>query len=127
MEDGYITNDQITASSYHAEDRIPWNGRLNNANGHWAAGRNDGTPWIQVEFSSAVTITAIQTQGAASGSYWVKELQIQTGDSESSLSYIMNEVGIAVSIWYKLMILVYWVYFRRYYSLKHDTNQKCNA
>ena len=98
MEDGSIADEQVTASS-NFNGRNPWNGRLNNTNGHWAAGRNDATPWIQVAFSSAVTITAIQAQGAAFGlTQWVEELQIQTGDSESSLSYIMNEGVIAVSI-----------------------------
>ena len=95
MVDGSITNDQITASSYYADDG-PWAGRLNN-NGQWSAKYEDRTRWIQVKFSSAVTITAIQTQG---GVYWVKELQIQTGDSEDSLSYVMDEMNETVSIWY---------------------------
>ena len=108
MEDGSITNEQITASSYHKY--VPWKGRLNNANGFWIADIYDDTPWIQVAFSSAFTITAIQTQGPALGyEFWVEELQIQTGESERSLSYIMNKGVKAVSIWYKIMVLVYWI------------------
>ena len=107
MEDGSITNEQITASSYwqyHRDENVacpPWDGRLNNVNGYWVRGDNDLTPWIQVALASAVTITAIQTQGAKSGvdgEVWVTELQIQTGDSEDTLSYIMNESKPAVSI-----------------------------
>ena len=88
--------DQITASSYYGDDG-PWAGRLNNPNGQWSAKYEDLTRWIQVKFSSAVTITAIQTQGSG---YWVKELQIQTGDSEDSLSYVMDEMNETVSTWY---------------------------
>ena len=96
MEDGSITDDQITASSYYG-DNEPGAGRLNN-DGQWSAKYEDSTGWIQVKFSSAVTITAIQTQGSVA--YWVKELQIQTGDSEDSLSYIMDGKNETVSIWY---------------------------
>ena len=69
-------------------------GRLNSANGYWVMGNNDLTPWIQVEFLSEVTITAIQTQGAyddVDGEVWVKTLQIQTGDSEDALTYLMDQ------------------------------------
>ena len=57
---------------------------------------SDFTPWIQVAFTSDVTITAIQTQGVYEDwpggevKVWVKELQIQTGHSEDSLTYIMD-------------------------------------
>ena len=105
MEDGSITDDQITASSYYAEDYEPWAGRLNNPNGQWSADIEDWTPWIQVKFSSAVTITAIQTQGSPTSNWWAKELQIQTGDSEDNLSYIMDGEKKTVSIWYQIMLL----------------------
>ena len=96
MEDGSITDDQITASSYDGD----YEPRLNNPNGQWSPEFKDLTPWIQVKFSSAVYITAIQTQGSPIVNRWVTELQIQTGDSEDSLSYIMDEEKETVSIWY---------------------------
>ena len=103
MEDGSITDDQITASSYRDDDvgkYGPGAGRLNNPNGQWYADREDWTPWIQVKFFSRVNITAIQTQGSSRFKRWVTELQIQTGDSEDSLSYIMDGKNKTVSIWY---------------------------
>ena len=103
MENGSITNDQITASSsYNGSE--PWDGRLNNPNGEWSTDNGDSTqPWIQVKFSSAVNITAIQTQGSSDANEWVSKLQIQTGDSEESLSYINDrnkESAVYVSIPY---------------------------
>ena len=97
MEDRSITDDQITASSYY-DDYKPSAGRFNNQNGQWTADYKDETPWIQVKFSYAVTITAIQTQGGHKGGWRVKELQIQTGDSEDSLSYIIDGKNETVSI-----------------------------
>ena len=99
MEDGSITDDQITASSYDG-DNEPWAGRKENPNGQWSADWKDYTPWIQVKFSSAVTITAIQIQGSPINRWWVRELQIQTGDSEDSLTYVMDEEKEYVSKWY---------------------------
>ena len=102
IEDGSITNNQITASSYwQGENVYPgWKGRLNNADGCWSEADGDSTPWIQVAFTSDVIITAIQTQGAESNNFetWAKELQIQTGYSEANLSYIMHGANPKVRI-----------------------------
>ena len=98
MEDGTITNAQITASSFYSIIGLfplePWKGRLNDAN-YWATlGSNPSDPWIQVVLSlmEPVTITAIQIQGGTDpgNPEWVTTLQIQTGNSEASLAYIMD-------------------------------------
>ena len=98
MEDGSITDGQITASSFWEDDNR-WKaseGRLNNPKYFWSKGSGDSTPWIQVAFTFEVAITAIQTQGAnddgpgGDGEVWVEELKIQTGNSEDNLSYIWN-------------------------------------
>ena len=107
LEDGSIPNAQITASSYYSvffglfTTLRPYEGRLNDAK-YWATeGSNPTDPWIQVVVSllEHVTITAIQIQGGTDSSNpeWVTTLQIQTGYSESSLSYIMNGNVAAVS------------------------------
>ena len=46
-----------------------------------------------MNFDHPVLITGIQTQGSGSRSYqrWVTMLQIQTGNSESSLAYILDD------------------------------------
>ena len=88
---------QITASS-HVQGYGSQKGRLNRANGYWSAA-NESTPWIQVDLSNAVTITAIQTQGAGYDDAWVTELQVQTGDSEDTLSNITDARGHVVSLY----------------------------
>ena len=93
MEDGSITNDQITANSY-AYSFYPWEARLNNANS-WLS--SAGSPWIQVAFPSAVDITGLQTQGSIGWTY-VTQLQVQIGDSEDTLSYVKDGNETAVSL-----------------------------
>ena len=100
MEDvNIISNQHITASTYRS-DNEPWKGRLNNANGYWASENGDSTPWIQVAFPSAVTILAMEIQGAGNERDWVTDLRIQTGDSEEVLLYIMDGTEPAVSLCY---------------------------
>ena len=91
MADGSISDSQITASSvFSKNNRYSYEGRLNN-NNYWATAEGQpSNPWIQVAFSSPVTIAAIQTQGASGYQYWVTKLQVQTGDSETTLSYILD-------------------------------------
>ena len=93
MIDGSITNGQITASSIYS-NRNPYDGRLKGG-GHWATAEAEpSNPWIQVAFSSTVTIAAIQTQGHSTGrEYWVIALQVQAGDSQNTLSYIKDGNG----------------------------------
>ena len=96
MEDGSITNDQITASSFNTRyDRYPWNGRLNKVEGFWSTSVSSPPPWIQVVFLSAVTFTALQVQGGTDEdgdwSAWVTRIQIQTGNSEDTLSFIKDD------------------------------------
>ena len=96
MENGDIVNDQITASPPVIATFEAWKGRLY-SDSWWSAPFNPGpTLWIQVAFSSAVSITAIQTQGSDNSS-WVTKLQIQTGNAVDKLLYIMNESGPEVS------------------------------
>ena len=98
MEDGSITNDQITAHGY-AYDNYGWKARLNNENGFWLSStydRSNNEPWIQVAFPSAVDITGLQTQGG-NDAYYVKQFQVQIGDSEDTLSYTKDGNITAVS------------------------------
>ena len=63
MEDGTITNSQITSSSNH-ENFNAWKGRLN-GNLCWSSEVqfSISDEWFQVDFLSVVTIEAIQIQG----------------------------------------------------------------
>ena len=101
-----IENSQITASSYNNYSNnnyryAPWQGRLRNMNRYWATLEADPKdPWIQVDFiNTDYVVTGIQTQGSArqQDNEWVEELQIQTGYSEESLTFITEENEIQVS------------------------------
>ena len=94
METGDVTDGQITASSFYSGQGVlnSWKGRLNNDD-YWATEDSDPTnPWIQVDLLRDIVVTGIITQGSAHDDYseWVTWLQIQYGDSENSLKYILE-------------------------------------
>ena len=104
MESRAIKRNQITASSFYSKDGVKLrarDGRLHNDK-YWATAMNDLThPWIQVNLSRITIVTGIITQGSAYDntydymSYpydeWVTNLQIQYGDSDDSLMYILED------------------------------------
>ena len=95
MEDRSISDAQITASSYNSAfltTYYPHHGRLN-SNDFWeTAEENPINPWIQVDFTTQVELSGIQTQGGPNPlhSQWVIMLQIQTGVSEDTLEFVMD-------------------------------------
>ena len=91
MQSGDIGNNQITASSFHSSPpHQEWEGRLNNDN-YWATKKSNSTnPWIQVDMLRLTIVTGIITQGRGFGPQWVTSLQIQYGDSEDTLVYILE-------------------------------------
>ena len=91
MESRAIKNDQITASSSFYSQNNAWDARLNNVK-YWAAAtRHPSDPWIQVDLSCSTIVTGIITQGSADEyDEWITHLQIQYGDSEDSLVYILE-------------------------------------
>ncbi len=96
-----ITNNQITASSYHTTDSNefnPWKAQLSEEL-YWrpslvAGGVLENMPqdqWIQVDFEETVIMTGIQTQGSNnSAERWTTNLQVQVGDSLTTLTNIIN-------------------------------------
>ncbi|XP_072043964.1 uncharacterized protein [Amphiura filiformis] len=101
MEDGTITDDQITASSYQIACDLklyPWKARPS-IRKYWRPHEDTldmlQVPWIQVDFLETVIITGIQTQGSDSSSHkrWISKLHVQTGNSVDTLTYIMDLKG----------------------------------
>ena len=83
----------------------------------WAAKtQNPSSPWIQVDLKDTVVITAIKTQGGDYEDYteyysedsiryqenWIGTLQVQYGDMDTDLRYIMDgdqaKVGVKIII-----------------------------
>ena len=107
MENGDITNNQITASSFYSE-YFPWRGRLNNAS-CWVASKGyPAKPWIQVDLLHLTVVTGIITQGSEAFNVRATSLQIQYGDSENSLVFILENGIPKVVFCLFVYLFVYW-------------------
>ena len=63
MENGKISNQSITASSYYSS-YPPWSARLNaGISKSWYAKPHDPTPWIQVDLGKPTWVKGVATQG----------------------------------------------------------------
>ena len=107
MQSGHISDEQITSSSFFEGVNISEaNGRLNNF-GYWGTNENDQTnPWIQVDLLEETSVTGIITQGGAGGTEYVETLQIQFGESEDNLAYIVENGVNKVSDFVMFLIAV---------------------
>lgn len=81
MENGLVTDQQITASSFFDKVREPANARLKRVaargrTGAWSARTNDGNQWLQVDFGRNVKVTKFATQGRQDYKEWVESYTI---------------------------------------------------
>ena len=86
MQDGTISDGQISASSARRKDFGPANARLNFSGtdvrvGAWVAGKKDPNEWLQVDFGNESSVTAIDTQGrtrhlCGGCNNWVKKYKV---------------------------------------------------
>ena len=79
MEDGAISDGQISASSAHRKYFGPADARLNFSGngvrgGAWMAGTQDHNQWLQVDLGDFTIVTGIDTQGR--GAYRVKKYTV---------------------------------------------------
>ena len=85
MEDGSISDGQITASSSKSDrDRSfrPAYGRLNNKpsgamGGAWCAGTSDMSQYLQIDLNKEMTLSGVATQGQIDAPNWVAKYSIQ--------------------------------------------------
>ena len=91
MENGEITDAQISASSEYDIDHASVQGRLNFMGNHikqgaWVAFPSDVYPWLQIDLLKNNTrITRVATQGRHNHNQWV---------TKYSLLYANNDTGI---------------------------------
>ncbi|XP_072023253.1 uncharacterized protein, partial [Amphiura filiformis] len=92
VESGVVRDGQITSGSEFYTDHPPHEARLHRANNWSTKEVNPSDPWIQVDFLDTVTITGLLTQGSAYDKHdeWVTMLQMQYGDTDNSLEFIME-------------------------------------
>ena len=83
MENGAISDAQISASSqwdnYHGPRRARLNGKRSAGNGvgAWCAITNDIYQWLQVDLRKYTTVTRIATQGRSDLNQWVTKYRLQ--------------------------------------------------
>ncbi|XP_022103183.1 retinoschisin-like [Acanthaster planci] len=98
MEDGLIPDDRITASSVRKNlaNYAPQRARLGTQGwaGAWCYDdKSDSHPWIQVDFSSRVTVSGLVTQGRSDYEAWVTEYQVAYRDDKHALNHVTDAVG----------------------------------
>ena len=97
MENGAISDDQITASSQRDVNHSARQGRLHfNATreirGAWSAADNDDKQWLQIYLGcESIIITRVATQGGNSLRQWVTKYNLQYSDYTVNFRYYKEQ------------------------------------
>ncbi|XP_072046707.1 retinoschisin-like [Amphiura filiformis] len=96
MEDGSISDDQISVSSVHGPTFPVPKARYNSTTS-WVpnSATDPDNPWIQIDLIDSVFISGIVTQGTGYGGYqwWVTTLYLQYDIPGTGLVYVLDEQG----------------------------------
>ena len=97
MSNGFIKNDQITATSKYASDNYGYTARLKLTGIRWCSlQRVSGvnySEYVQVDFKSVVTLTGVATQGDDSYANYPKEYYLQVSMDGSTYSDVKGNDG----------------------------------
>ena len=104
MENGAISDGQITASSFHTHswiDHGPYLARLHlqhisnaRAGGWLAALPNDASQWLQIDLGNRhYNVTRVATQGRQSSDQKVTKYKLQYSDDGVAFSWYENDQG----------------------------------
>ena len=82
MENGAISDAQISASSQLHDNNGPHRARLNmrkfrKKKGAWSSLKTDICQWLQVDLGKYTTVTRIATQGRSDMRQWVTKYRLQ--------------------------------------------------
>lgn len=104
MKYGFITDDQIQASSYNRDNDFPGKGnkyhpsqaRLDLPNGYgWTHRYNSmSNSWIEVDLKAPKTVYGIILQGSCCADEWITSYRVLYGIDRERLTYILNERGL---------------------------------
>ncbi|XP_072033324.1 lactadherin-like [Amphiura filiformis] len=98
IEDGRISDDQITASSVftssHANHGAS-NARLNRpaqsgTTGAWSALSRDANQWIQTNLGHSMVVTGVKIQGRSEGGQWVTQFKVQYSNDGNSWTFVQQ-------------------------------------
>ena len=93
MENGKISNGDITASSEVIIEYHAYQGRLNFKKdkgkiGAWTAREGNGEQWLQVDLGSQFTrVTGVATQGREDSDKWVTKYKLQYSNETNQFQY----------------------------------------
>lgn len=111
MEDGNITDGQITASSERSATQKAIQGRLHfqkipSLAGAWTANTNDLNQWLQIDLDSEYAkVTMVATQGRDGGgtNQWVTMYKLQYGNNGVHFRYYRQQGQTASKVKLKLI------------------------
>ena len=106
MEDGSISDGQISASSQLDSSHAVSHGRLHfkatsGEAGSWSALNNDVNQWFQIDLESRHTdVTCVATQGRNNFPQWVAKYKLQYSNDGVSFQYYRDQGKTAYKVNY---------------------------
>ena len=92
MENGAISDGQISASSQLFVNHTAIQGRLRRKAGSWSAGSSDVNQWLQVDLGSQYTkVTRVATQGGNDAAQWVTKYKLQYSKDGVNFQYYREQ------------------------------------
>ena len=104
MENGEISDRQITASSQLDASHAALQGRLNlkatgNKGASWSAVSNDPSQWLQIDLGSPNTkVTGVATQGSNHPPQWVTKYKLQYSNDGVNFHYYKGQRQTAAKV-----------------------------
>ena len=104
MENGAISDGQITASSQLDSSHAVSQGRLHvkataGKAGSWSAGINDANQWLQIDIGSRyANVTRVATQGRNGNSQWVTKYKLQYSIDGVNFQYYKEQGQTAAKV-----------------------------
>ena len=106
MEDGSISDSQISTSSQLDSSHAVTHGRLHfeataAKAGSWSAGSNDVNQWLQIDLGSRHTeVTRVATQGRHDYPQWVAKYKLQYSSDGVNFQYYRDREKTAYKVKY---------------------------
>ncbi len=92
MENGAISDGQISVSSQLDANHSAVQGRLHCGAGSWSASSNDVNQWLQVDLGSQYTkVTRVATQGRSDAALWVTKYKLQYSNDAVNFQYYREQ------------------------------------
>ena len=92
IENGAISDGQISASSELNADHASTKGRLILSEGTWLPLKEDGDQWLQIDLrNNDIIVKRVATQGMNASPKWVTSYNLQYGYKKNYLQYYMEQ------------------------------------